>query len=152
MSDFEDDVPEGIDVQDGYNDRQRAGRGRADEGGAVQHRNRKEKEIADRIKIYSSDQEKFVELINIAYEELIENDINIITESDINSIKDNLSGIVSINLKNPMGVILGYKGRSLDKKTIDDLIKKTSEVDLFKNEYGVGPIDIVRYAVLWNNM
>ncbi len=152
MSDFEDE-PEAIEYQDAYNDRARTGRGRVDEGGDVAHRNKKEKEVADRIKRFGTEQEKFAELINIAYEELDENDIKgIATNADIDAIKDNLGNVTNINFKNPMGMILGYKGRSLSKKVMDDIITRVLDNEIFKTEYGIGPADVVRYAVLWNGL
>jgi len=150
MSGFQDDPDEPFEMQDAYGDRERAGAGRAEEGTYNKPLNKEDKRKADRIKRHGTDSEKFVELIDIALKRLEDEDINIkITSDDIDTIKNKLDEIPNLSLKNPLGLILGFKGRSMDVKTINALIKTIDGSDNITEEYGIVPADIVRYSSLW---
>ena len=77
-----------------------------------------------------------------------------ISEKDITEMLEMAVDLKYVQYKNPTAYILGYMasngGKKLDKTSFDNVIKKV--LPHTEDQTSVTPVDVVRYARLWQNI
>ena len=77
-----------------------------------------------------------------------------ISEKDITEMLESAADLKYVQYKNPTAYVLGYMasngGKKLDKTSFDSVIKKV--LPHTEDQTSVTPVDVVRYARLWQNV